>query len=116
VVPRPDAKPPSPAEDPAATMTPLKRLEQRLEAVDGHVARIPTLLGELDEVVEEDGTPVIEQEGIDDGRAQRWTQTFVSAMTVVSNHQGVHNNRYGSLAEPEEDDSDLPIDSETEDP
>jgi hypothetical protein len=115
VVPHPDAPAPSPAQDPAATMTPLKQLDQRLEVLDGHVARLPKLLGELEDVVEDNGTPVIGQEGIDDVRAERWTQTLVSAMTVVSNHQGVHNNRYGSLAEPEEDDSDLPIDSETGD-
>jgi truncated hemoglobin YjbI len=95
-------------------MTPVKQLEQHLEALDGHVARLPKLLGGLEDVVEDSGTPVIAQEGIEDGRAERWTQTFVSAMTVVSNHQRTHNNRYGSLAEPEEDDSDLPIDSETE--
>lgn len=114
VVPRPDAAAPSPAQDPVATMTPVKQLEQHLEALDGHVARLPKLLGGLEDVVEDSGTPVIAQEGIEDGRAERWTQTFVSAMTVVSNHQRTHNNRYGSLAEPEEGDSDLPIDSETE--
>jgi hypothetical protein len=113
VVPRPDAQAPSPAVDPAATMTPVKRLEQRLEAVDGHVARIPTLLGELDEIVEEDGTAVIAQEGIEDSRADGWLQTFAAAIATVSNHKATHNNRYGSLAEPEEDDSDLPIESET---
>jgi hypothetical protein len=112
VVPRPDAQPaPSPAQDEAATMTPLKRLDQRLEAVDGHVARLPTLLDELREIVEEDGTPVIDQEGIDDGRAQRWTQIFVDSITTVGNHQTAHNNRYGSVAEHEEDESDLPTES-----
>lgn len=118
VVPRADAQQPegSAAPDEAATMTPLRRFELRLEAVDGHFARIPTLLGEVEEVTEEDGTPVVKTEGIDDARAQQWVHALLDAMTRVRNHQDVYNKRYGSLAEPEEDDSDLPIDSETETP
>lgn len=113
VVPRPDAQPgPSPAQDEAATMTPLRRLELRLEAVDGHVARLPTLLGELEEITEEDGTAVIAQEGIEDPRADRWIQIFAAAIATVTNHKATRNNRYGSLAEPEDDESDLATESE----
>jgi hypothetical protein len=114
VVPRPDAQStPAAAQDTAATMTPLKRLEQRLEAVDGHVARIPILFSELDEIEDDDGTSVIAREGIDDGRAQRWTQVFVSAITTVGNRAAAHNSRYGSIAERDDDDSDVDTDGET---
>jgi hypothetical protein len=116
VVPRPDAQPDAGSgQDEAATMTPIRQLELRLESVDSHVARLPTLLSELEDIVEEDGTPVIAQEGVEDARADNWTQTLVATMTTVRNHRDVYNNRYGSLAEPEEDESDLQTDGEAGD-
>jgi hypothetical protein len=104
-VPRHDVEQANPAGDEEATLTPLRKLERRLEAVDGNVVRLPVLLKDLEEVTEDDGRPVIEREGIDDGRAQRWTDTFVSAITVINNHNSVYNKQYGSLAEPEDDET-----------
>lgn len=108
VVPKPEDKAAAgDAHDEAATVTPIRRFEERLEIVDNHMARIPVLLDEVEEIKEDDGTAVVKNEGIDDAHANTWNNILLGAMTKIRGHADTHNKRYGSLAEPEDDDSDL---------